>query len=272
MVFTREFNHNFGKMIAWFLVLVILTGLLMALYPMMLDENMKSLFDSFVGQLSPSLQKVLGFDRKVDYANISEYIAFVYQYIVVLTCIFAMQLGANSLSRDLDDGSIQYVYSNPIERSEIITQKFLSNIITYVIFLLLLAVVTFFITVLPPLTEGLVNNVLIVDLGKIFLGLLLSGLVFMSVGMFFSSLSKSTNFTDGTSVLFVIFIVIFIIFGKIYGGTILNVVNTLPLEVFNPIEFLAGNIDIVKIGINFLVFIILILLTYLIYNSKDLDY
>ncbi|WP_138159057.1 ABC transporter permease subunit [Peptoniphilus catoniae] len=272
MIFTREFKHNFGKMMAWFLVIVILTGLLLALYPMMLDANMKSLFDSFSGQLSPSLQKILGFDKKIDYADLSEYVSFINQYMIILIAMFAMQIGANSLSRDLDDGSIQYLYSNPVSRSEIVTQKIFANILIYIIFLILLMVATFFIITIPPLAKDIIAASLLLDLGKIFLGMLITGLIFMAVGLLFSSLSKSTHFSDGTSVLFVIFIVAFLIFGKIYGGSLLGIANAIPFEAFHPIVLLKGGIDFIKAGINLIIFFVLIAISYGIYNSKDLDF
>lgn len=272
MVFSREFKQNFGKCLAWFLVVVVLTGLLLALYPMMLDVNMKSLFDSFVGQLSPSLQKIFGFDREVDYTKISEYIAFIYQYMVFFIAIFAMQLGASSLSKDLNDGSIQYIYSNPISRVEIVTQKFLADILLYFVFLLLLFGATFFIVKLPAFGDKIISVALLIELAKIFLSLFLTGSVLLSIGMFFSSLSKSTNYSEGTSVLFVIFLVIFVMFGKIYGGGFLNIASFVVFEAFHPIDFLQTDIYMLRVLANIIIFIIMLVLTYTIYNNKDLEY
>ena len=48
MIFSREVKSNLSKLFAWLLVISILTGLLMSIYILMLDVNMKSIFDSFL--------------------------------------------------------------------------------------------------------------------------------------------------------------------------------------------------------------------------------
>lgn len=272
MIFSRELKKNSGKMVAWLLILGIIVGLLFALYPMMLDGNMKSLFDNFINELSPDLQKIFGIEENIDLTNIGQYMAFIYQYISVFIVIFAMQLGANSLSSDQSDGTIQYIYSNPVSRAEIITEKILSNILTYIIFLILLALVNFLVLLFIPVEEAFSKQELIFYLAKIFSGILASGLVFMSIGFFISSLSKTNNFGNGISILFVIISVIFTIVGKIYGGTMLTVIDNLPLEVFKPIYFIEGIIYPLGLGVNLIIFLIFIVLTYVIYGSKELDY
>lgn len=273
MIFEREFKSTFGKMIAWVLVLLVLTGLLLALYPMMLDLNMKSVFDSFISSLNDNFKKVMGFDEKLNYEEIGQYIAFIYQYIVVLIAMFAMQLGANSLAKEQGSGNIEYLYSNPIDRSEIVTQKILSNILTYVLFLIVMAVATFGLAiVLAPKDADFRKQQLLIDMIKIFAGLLGSGLVFMSIGYFVSSLSKNTIYTEGISVLFVFLIAIFIIVGKINGGVLGTITNLSPLETFKPIRMLNLNISVIGVITNIVIFAIFMLLTYFIYNKKELKY
>ncbi|MBP2025480.1 ABC transporter permease subunit [Peptoniphilus stercorisuis] len=273
MVFEMEFKSTFGKMIAWILVLLVLVGLLLALYPMMLDLNMKSMFDSFISSLSTSFKSGLGLEEKIDYTNMGQYIAFIYQYIAVLIAMFAMQIGANSLAREQSLGNIEYIYSNPISRSEIVTQKLLSSVLTYIIFLVVLAVATFGLAVvLTPKDADIRKQQIVIDLIKIFVGLLASGFVYMSIGYFVSSLSKTINYTEGISVLFVLINIILIIFGKINGGTLKNIINNFSLEVFKPIKMLTGTFSIVGILINLVVFVIFILLTYLVYDKKELKF
>lgn len=273
MVFGMEFKSTFGKMIAWVLVLLVLVGLLLALYPMMLDLNMKSMFDSFISSLGNGLKSGLGLEEKIDYTNIGQYIAFIYQYIAVLIAMFAMQIGANSLSREQGLGNIEYIYSNPIKRSDIVTQKLLSSILTYVIFLTILAISTFGLTVvLMPKDADVRKQQIVIDIIKIFVGLLASGLVYIAIGYFVSSISKTINYTEGISVMFILVNLILIIVGKINGGILKTIIGYFPLEVFKPIRMLAGNFSIIGILINLLVFIVFILLTYLVYNKKELKF
>ncbi|RVU54186.1 ABC transporter permease subunit [Anaerosphaera multitolerans] len=278
MVFSKEFKSNMGKMIAWILVLTILIGLLFALYPMMLDINMKSMFDTFVESLTPNLKLVLGLDESVDYTNLGQYIAFIFQYIAVLVAMFSMQLGGNSLSKEQEYGTIQYLYSNPISRNEIISQKILANILTYILFLFIIIIITFGLSYAIPIDSTMnVDSAIstkdfIIDLVKIFVALLGSGLVYMSIGFFLSSISKSASISDGVSVIFVLITVVLIMAGKVFGSLFFNIIDMLPLEVFKPFRFVVSNFSLMGIGVNIIVIVVFMLLTYLIYNSKDLYY
>lgn len=269
MIFSREFKSTFGKLIAWVIVLLILAGLLIALQPMMLDVNMKSVFDSFLSSLTLGLKALLGMDEKIDYTSVSQYAAFAYQYIAVLIVIFAMQLGANTLSKEQGLGNIEYIYSNPISRSEIVGQKLLSSIITYIIFLLFLGAGTF--GIMKLLVKPVDMEVLL-NLIKIFIGLLASGLVFMSIGLFISALSNTTLYTEAISVLFVFVNVIVVILGKIYGGVFGEIIQYSAIETFKPIKMLLGNINLIAVAVNICIFIVFLLLSYAVYNKKDLKF
>ncbi|WBW50665.1 ABC transporter permease subunit [Peptoniphilus equinus] len=272
MIFSREFKYNTSKLFAWLVVIGILAGLLLATYPIMLDGNMKSIFDSFVGSMSPKTASVLGL-QQMDYGDPSQYTAFIYQYLAVFLVMFAMQLGASALAREQSSGSIEYIYSNPISRSEIVSGKFFANLLSYLILMILLGVCSFFVMMVLTRDNGAIDSTtFIYDLVKIFGSLFLSGFVFMTIGMFFSALSRSATLTDATSVLFVLLIVIATVFGKLYGGVLTTVVTKFPMEVFSPVKFLMEEFSLTDIGINVVVAVLFMLLTYLIYNSKELNY
>ncbi|MDO5715900.1 MAG: ABC transporter permease subunit [Tissierellia bacterium] len=277
MIFGMEFKSNFGKMIAWAIVLIIFVGLLLLFYPFMMGPQMKSLFDSVISSMSDTTRSILGLSPSLDYTNPGEYLAMIYHYIAILIIIFAMQIGASSLSKEQSLGNIQYIYSNPITKAEIVTQKLAANTLLYILLLVILGAATFGIMYAIGLTvetfdanQDLMS--LLISIIKIFIGLLGSGLVFMSIGFFFSSLSKSSIHADAISILFIFLMVIFIILAKVLGGAFLTVVNFFPTEVFHPYNFVSSNINIINIGVNLILFVIFILLTYAIYSSKELKF
>ncbi len=268
-LFGLEFKANFGKMIAWAIVLAILIGLTLAFYPLMLEENTKSLFDSFSNGLGTSQKAIFGMEDKIDYTNMPQYIAFVFQYIAVLIMMFAMQLGANSLSKEQASGNIEYIYSNPITRNEIVSDKFFANLLIYLIFLVLLAGVTIGVSfVIQPIDVR--KQEILLSVAKIFLGILCSGLVFLGIGFFISSMMKNNSGADGISVLLVFLLVVLIVVGKIFGYTTYTGYSV--LEAFKPIHMLQGNLNFIGMGISLLVFILAMVLAYVIYGTKELKY
>ncbi|WP_062551439.1 ABC transporter permease subunit [Peptoniphilus phoceensis] len=279
MIFNMEFKSNFAKMISWAIVLIILLGLMLAFYPFLAESQMNSLFNSVLESFNEPTRNILGFYDGMDIVNIGDYIALVYHYLAILIFVFAMQLGANSLAKEQTSGNIEYIYSNPISKSEIVTGKFTANILIYILFLIIMALATI----------GLVLGISSIGIGgsdasqitsfeifeavvKVFVGLLGSGLVFMSIGYFFSAISKSSLHQDAVSALFVFLIVLLTIVGKVIGDVFGMVVSYFPNEAFRPYSFVSANLNIFGLIANAVIFILMIVLTYSIYSNKELKY
>ena len=279
MIFNMEFKSNFAKMISWAIVLIILLGLMLAFYPFLAESQMNSLFNSVLESFNDPTRNILGFYEGMDIANIGDYIALVYHYLAVLIFVFAMQLGANSLAKQQTSGNIEYIYSNPISKSEIVTGKFTASILTYILFLIIMALATMGLVLgisslaiggndLPQITSFEIFEAVV----KVFVGLLGSGLVFMSIGYFFSAISKSSLHQDAVAALFVFLIVLLTIVGKVIGDVFGMVVSYFPNEVFRPYSFVSANLNIFGLIANAVIFILMIVLTYSIYSNKELKY
>lgn len=279
MIFNMEFKSNFAKMISWAIVLIILLGLMLAFYPFLAESQMNSLFNSVMESFNEPTRNILGVYEGMDIVNIGDYIALVYHYLAVLIFVFAMQLGANSLAKEQSSGNIEYIYSNPISKSEIVTGKIAANLLTYILFLIIMGLAT----------VGLVLGISSIGIGasdaaeitnfeifeavvKVFVGLLGSGLVFMSIGYFFSSMSKSSLHQDAVAALFVFLIVLLTIVGKVMGDVFGMVVSYFPNEAFRPYSFVSADLNLFGIIANAVIFILMIVLTYTIYSSKELKY
>lgn len=279
MIFNMEFKSNFAKMISWAIVLIILLGLMLAFYPFLAESQMNSLFNSVMESFNEPTRNILGVYEGMDIVNIGDYLALVYHYLAVLIFVFAMQLGASSLAKEQSSGNIEYIYSNPISKSEIVTGKIAANLLTYILFLIIMGLAT----------VGLVLGISSIGIGasdtaeitsfeifeavvKVFVGLLGSGLVFMSIGYFFSSMSKSSLHQDAVAALFVFLIVLLTIVGKVMGDVFGMVVSYFPNEAFRPYSFVSADLNLFGIIANAVIFILMIVLTYTIYSSKELKY
>ena len=276
MIFNMEFKSNFAKMISWAIVLIILLGLMLAFYPFLAESQMNSLFNSVLESFNEPTRNILGFYEGMDIVNIGDYLALVYHYLAILIFVFAMQLGANSLAKEQSSGNIEYIYSNPISKSEIVTGKFTANILIYILFLIIMALASFGlvlgITSLGSDTPQVTSFEIIEGLVKIFVGLLGSGLVFMSIGFFFSAISKSSLHQDAVAALFVFLLVLLTIVGKVMGDVFAMVVSYFPNEAFRPYSFVSANLNLFGLIANAVIFILMIVLTYSIYSNKELKY
>ena len=276
MIFNMEFKSNFAKMISWAIVLIILLGLMLAFYPFLAESQMNSLFNSVLESFNEPTRNILGFYEGMDIVNIGDYLALVYHYLGILIFVFAMQLGANSLAKEQSSGNIEYIYSNPISKSEIVTGKFTANILIYILFLIIMALASFGLVLgvssLGSDTPQVTSFEIIEGLVKVFVGLLGSGLVFMSIGFFFSAISKSSLHQDAVAALFVFLIVLLTIVGKVIGDVFAMVVSYFPNEAFRPYSFVSANLNLFGLIANAVIFILMIVLTYSIYSNKELKY
>ena len=276
MIFNMEFKSNFAKMISWAIVLIILLGLMLAFYPFLAESQMNSLFNSVLESFNEPTRNILGFYDGMDIVNIGDYIALVYHYLAILIFVFAMQLGANSLAKEQTSGNIEYIYSNPISKSEIVTGKFTANILIYILFLIIMALASFGLVLgissLGSDTPQVTSFEIIEGIVKVFVGLLGSGLVFMSIGFFFSAISKSSLHQDAVAALFVFLIVLLTIVGKVIGDVFAMVVSYFPNEAFRPYSFVSANLNLFGLIANAVIFILMIVLTYSIYSNKELKY
>ena len=276
MIFNMEFKSNFAKMISWAIVLIILLGLMLAFYPFLAESQMNSLFNSVLESFNEPTRNILGFYEGMDIVNIGDYLALVYHYLAILIFVFAMQLGANSLAKEQSSGNIEYIYSNPISKSEIVTGKFTANILIYILFLIIMALASFGLVLgissLGSDTPQVTSFEIIEGIVKVFVGLLGSGLVFMSIGFFFSAISKSSLHQDAVAALFVFLIVLLTIVGKVVGDVFAMVVSYFPNEAFRPYSFVSANLNLFGLIANAVIFILMIVLTYSIYSNKELKY
>ena len=276
MIFNMEFKSNFAKMISWAIVLIILLGLMLAFYPFLAESQMNSLFNSVLESFNEPTRNILGFYEGMDIVNIGDYLALVYHYLAILIFVFAMQLGANSLAKEQSSGNIEYIYSNPISKSEIVTGKFTANILIYILFLIIMALASFGLVLgissLGSDTPQVTSFEIIEGIVKVFVGLLGSGLVFMSIGFFFSAISKSSLHHDAVAALFVFLIVLLTIVGKVIGDVFAMVVSYFPNEAFRPYSFVSANLNLFGLIANAVIFILMIVLTYSIYSNKELKY
>lgn len=269
MIFSLEFRSNFGKAVAWLLVLIVIVGLLMAFFPLMQEDNLFSLVESFREGFSDNIKYVLGLSYENDFRNLSEYILFIYQYMIVFFSLFALQIGAKSLAKEQSAGTIEYLYSQPISRSQIITEKFFANFVLYILVLIVTLLATFGFSYIFGFSQLSVQD-LVISLAYCFLLYLLAGFSFLCLGTFFSAISNRMGHLDGTSLLFILLLLLVWFAIGIMGQ--IDLATYLPFDAFNPLKASLVGIEIFSVLINIAFGILLLLIGYIIYNSKELKF
>ncbi|MDO5725949.1 MAG: ABC transporter permease subunit [Tissierellia bacterium] len=270
-VFNMELNYQFSNMIIWLLVMIILLGVFLAIYPTFQKEEMKVILDNGVEALPETVKDII-LPQGVDgLHNIYEYSANILMLLSFFIAIFAISTALNSVSREQGFGTIDYLYSNPISRTEIIISKFLAIIINYLVFILLMFGALIGMIMFLEKQSDIMG--IFLNLSDIVIGFLVFGFVFISIGFLISSILKTTRANSTIAFLIVLISIILPVlrYFKIVkvSETISNMVS--PLTVYNPINIINTGLAI-KTTIIYLIFgIVALILSLIIYNNKDLE-
>lgn len=248
-------------------MIIIIYGMIMFAFPIIKDPSIKTIVDSTVSSMPDSFIRVI-FPFGVEAFNeIKMYSDSIHVGINIIVSIFALSLGLYSTAKEQGEGTIEYIYINPVSRSEIYFYKFFANLLNLIILCLLLWGATSFIysyigelEFMDILKESVDSYILILG----------TGFLFLALGTFISAMNKSTM---NMSLLNLLIILLVLVINIVISLGVLNLQNLDFIPFSNYVELI--NDGIVNIGIKLLIFnvvpgILLLLLGYIIYDKKDL--
>ena len=268
-IFKFEFKRLLKSCITWSVVCSMMIVLFMVLFPSMADMGMQELVNSKMSALSLDMLKAFNIDSGMDFSDIFNYLAYVIQYIAMASAVYGAILGVNSLIKEESQGTIEFLYSKPIKRSKIITTKLLSIILIYSLYIVIIGTVT--IAVCMAVKPHSVKTMdILMNIKIVYIGMFILGLVFMSIGILISALSKSDK--GGIPISIGIFFVsyLFGIIGKLKEDfEFLKYFS--PFDYYAPGELLKTGFDMKLVIIGLCIVFVSIISTYLVYERKDMN-
>lgn len=265
-VFHLDFKHRISELICWTLVVGALVAIMMLLYNMFGSVFRPAAFITRLEALPSLIREVMGLGDYPDLSDVYQFTAYIFQYVLLLSCFYGGIIGAKALTGEEGTGTIEFLYAQPISRGSILFQKLLSAVLRYLIYSILIYSITcLMIMVLHP---GMNISGIAIDLFRIFIALLYGGFVFLAVGFFLSALFRSN--AESISVIMALILITYII-GLM--GDILNnfsflryispIQHVMPLTVYNNGFGLIGPI----IGV--IVMIVALVFSVIRYKKKD---
>lgn len=262
VLWLHELRKNKKSILLWSLIIAGVILLYMSFFPSMKDAGFNELLSEKINLFPEALVKSFHLDSFVDFSKYPMYFAYVFQFVLMAISIYALILGVNSLLREENEKTIEFLYANPVSRFEIVTSKLWAGI-TGLVFVYLSAY-------LFSIGIGLILGVksFVPDVSRIFVYTFLPTLVYFALGMLLSSIMKSNH---GTTISLGVFFFTYIL------SVMSSIVEKLkfleyasPNQYLVPVEIIKGNIDGTKIGLLVILFIVSIVGTYIAYNKKQL--
>lgn len=196
------------------------------------------------------------------------FFGYYFQYILIASAIFAAMLGTNALAREESEGTIGYLYAQPLSRVSIVASKVLANALVYTIYWVV-SIVSAFLICLLFLEEGASAEELFKDFSVLLFAGWVMGLTFLSVGFLLSSLLSSSKSATSLSLGLVFLTYILGIVGRLQEDFELLVYFS-PVDAALPSNVFENGIEWKYIVTDVIVLAICFLATFLIYRRKDL--
>ncbi|MBC1473456.1 ABC transporter permease [Listeria grandensis] len=263
-----EWKTHFKSLLVWSAVVALVLGVFMAFFPSMQSSGMQELVNTKMNALPKEMMSVLHISSMADLTKIDAYFAYVFQYIFIAACVYAAMIGAQALVKEETDGTIEFLYAQPITRSELVAWKMVGNVISFVAFWVITFVISTILVIFLK-QDGANTGDLVQSLVRIFSGELLVALLFMSAGFCFSAIVHSAK--QATPVALALVFITYIL------GILSGLNDTVEFfKYFSPINFaipsdlLHTSMEGVNVWISLIAIAAFATLTFVLYRKKDL--
>lgn len=262
-----ELKNMSKSFIIWSLVLIGLLSLFMSLFPSMSNSGMTEIIQAKMDALPPSMLAAFGIET-MDFTDILQYFAYTGQYILIATSIYAGILGANSLIKEESEGTIEFLYAQPISRTKIVSIKLLATFtILYLLNIILFVVTAIFFEMFKPDNYEYIMNLLMM-----YKGMFMCQFLFLSLGFALSTILKKVSIATST--------MLGLFFATYMLGMFSTIIDKLkwlkylsPVHYVMPSEILKsnGNIELQYMIISIIIILVSIAFTFYRYNKKDFE-
>ncbi len=191
-VLRYEIKHRLKTMLILSFVLSLIIVLFGTLFPSFEQIGLSDMLTDILEELPPVVLSAVNLSSAVNFADMSQYIGYMLQYLVMAVLIYGTILGASALISEESFGTIEFLYAKPITRSKIVTMKVLASAVIYFATCLVMwgaTTVSFYLV----RSADVVFSDVFYDITIIYLGAFLAGIAFMAIGFLISTLLRSAR-------------------------------------------------------------------------------
>lgn len=257
----REIKVNIKTFIIFLLILVIMLSTVCLIYPSIMDSKID--VDSMMKMFPKSMLEAFNMDI-ISIKSVFGWLATEgYIFITLLGGAYFAILGGTIILKEQSEHTIDYLYSKPISKNKIITNKLFCGIIYLIIFNIVVGLTT--LIGLKFNDDFNLNKWLLLTIAPLVLELFFFSLSFF-ISIFFKKTNKGISVSIGT---------VFIMYLLNLLGTLSDKLDLLKyLSIFNYMDsrqiVLDTKIEMYGLIISIVSCIILIILSYVFYNKKEL--
>ncbi|MFZ2454217.1 MAG: ABC transporter permease subunit, partial [Trichococcus flocculiformis] len=133
-----EWKQERNGLFVWLFFMVLIMGLMMAMFPVMSNQGMEDILTTKLDAMPPEMLEAFSLTNGASLLQATGFFAYIFQYLFLAACIFATMKGAQALIKEETNGTIEYLYAQPISRKAIVTSKYIANLVLLLIFWIVL--------------------------------------------------------------------------------------------------------------------------------------
>ena len=261
-IIRRELKANLKSTIFWIAgIIFLITVWMIEFGALSNDPKINDLLDS----MPDAMMNALGMGS-MTLSSVGGFISSIYTYIFLILGIHAVLLGSTILSKEERDRTAEYLFTRPVSRRQVIGSKLVASFINIVI----LNVITS-ITILANSSNYAKDNNFYKFIALLGLSTFIFQMVFLSIGMLVSSISKKSK--QSGSISLSILVITFLI------SSLVNMVDKVGyLKYITPFKYFEASkiLDNLKLEPEFLILSLAIIVvgiagTFIFYPSRDLS-
>ena len=256
-----------GKQLAiWSGASAALLALMLMLYPTMMNSDFMELLKAKLELVPKELIEAFNISGE-DIRQLPQYFAAMYQFVLMAACIYGAIAGAGALSKEHNEGTIEFLLSKPVKRGSVVAAKLCSACVQYFIYFAVLSLAAFAaLTAVSP--EGQDVPALLASAAGVMLGGFIAGSTYLFIGFVLSVLLKKVR--NALSAAVAVFFLTYVL-GTMPSFGVLQFLKWIsPLNYFVPSQVLISGIDQLNLLICLLSMGVCAAVSYAVYRRKDI--
>ncbi len=261
-VYLQELKMAVSSAIYWTIGLLLMMTLYMMMFPA-LSKDVSAIQEIF-NNFPPEFVKALGLTT-FDLSNIIGFYGYLFTYILLIGSVYAMKSGISVLSEEVRSKTSDFLVAKPISRNRIVTAKLMSVLTLIIIQNIIYTIGAFTVAHMIATTSFNQSIFLLINVS-----LFLVQLFFVALGLLISVLMKKIK------------TVLPITLGIVFGFFIIQMLNQslddaklayiTPFAYFDAADIIeSASFDITFFILNMIIILIFTVLTYFIYNKRDMS-
>ena len=264
--FKMDFKRNLKSLLIWSGVTAAISALITALYPSMMQSDMLALLTAKLASLPPEFVAALHMEGQ-DIRELPQYFAYMFQFVAMASCIYGATLGFTALSREESEGTIEFLYAQPLKRSQIVSGKLASAFVSYLVFFAVVGAASVLACFgVKPQDLSLID--LVTPVKTVLMGMMIAGFTYLFIGLAISVFLKKAKHAASMAV--GLFFLLYILGSIPAMAGVLDFLKWIsPINYFIPSEVVVDGVKALNAIICLAVMGVSAGVTYTVYRKKD---